>query len=744
MFGSVTQKTNGNKTPESSKLHHFVQNHRLDRMYLAMDRNLYISSLRHGLSLSIPFFLFGSMALVLINLPIPIYHDFIRTFMDGLLVNIFLWVFYATMGILSLVMLASVSYSFGRLADPTRSGLYPLTCLVSYFVFVIDQTGNVDFQSFGSNWMFTSVLVTLFSCSILKRFLDIAQYVHDRHYHEGIDLDFQNVMVSLVPIAGCISIAVLVKLGLNWIFGTVDLHNIGSKLFISLFEIVGTGAGGAVLFIFLIHILWFFGIHGSNMMNMVSEGMFEMGMTANIAALNAGNEPTVLFTKTFFDCFILVGGSGATLCLLLALFVGNRRSNSRSLFRCALIPSIFNINELVLFGLPVVFNPIMLIPYLLVPLVMLATSAGAMYLGFVPYCAHQVEWTTPIFLSGYQSTGSMAGAVLQLINLLIGAAIYLPFIKISEQYYSGFLKQNVAELRKTIMEREEVGNVSSLRSAEYADLQDVIKLMTADLRHALTNRKISLYYQPQFDIDGTLHGVEALLRWNHPSLGFQYPPMVIELAREDGLLQKMGYQIIETAACALERLSQQTNYPIDLAVNISPVQLERSDFCEKVQEILSRHDFHGSKLCFEVTEQIALASTDAIQKRIEDLHNMGIAFHMDDFGMGHSSITYLQYGAFDTVKLDGSLVKDMEKNPRTCEIISGINQMSESLHLNTIAEFVETSSQREMLNDLGCHIYQGYLYSPALELPKLEVYLMEQGVISKLSDKKHTLEQLYL
>ena len=744
MFHPVKQHVNGERLEKNAKKQSFIQKHRLDRVYLAMDRNIYISALRHGLSLSIPFFLFGSMALVLINLPISYYQDFIHTFLDGMLLDVFFCLFYSTMGILSLVMLISVSYSFGRLADPGRSGVYPLTCLISYFVFVIDKTGDVNFQCFGSNWMFTAVIVTLFCCSLLRHFLDIAKTIHDKHYHEGIDLDFQNVMVSLVPIAGCIVVSLLMKLLLNHVLGTVDLHNVGSELFTSLFKYVGTGVCGAILFIFLIHILWFFGIHGSNMMNMVSEGMFELGMIANVAAMNAGAKPTVLFTKTFFDCFILMGGSGATMCLLLALFAGNKRSNSRSIFKCALLPSLFNINELILFGLPVVFNPIMLIPYLLVPLVLLGTSALAMYFGFVPYCVHQVEWTTPIFLSGYQSTGSYAGAVLQLINLLIGAAIYLPFLKISEQYYSGFLKQNVTDLRNTIIEREEVGNVSSLHSAEYAQLQDVIKLMTADLRHALSNRKISLYYQPQFDIHGKLHGVEALLRWKHPSLGFQYPPMVIELAREDGILQKMGYQIIETAACALERLSQETKYPIDLAVNISPVQLERSDFCDKVLEIMNKHDFHGSKLCFEVTEQIALGSTEAIQKRIDELHKMGIAFHMDDFGMGHSSITYLQYGAFDTVKLDGSLVKDMENNPRTREIIAGVNQMSESLNLNTIADFVETEEQRDMLDSLGCHIYQGYLYSAALELPKLETYLMEQGVIGTISNKKYKSEELYL
>ena len=744
MNDSVKQQAKTKGTERQSRIEKLFMNNCLDKLYQAMDKNIYISSLRHGLSLSIPFFLFGSLALVLLHLPIPFYQQFLKSFLDGELVTIFLWLFYSSMGILSLIMLVSVSYSFGKLADPGRSGIYPLTCMISYFVFCIDENSRVEFEMFNSDWLFTTCIITLCCCSLLRKLLKASQKLHDRHYHEGIDLDFQNVMVSLIPIAGCVIVFLVVKLIMIHLIGSVSLQNIGSDIFTVLFENIGTGVGGAILFIFLIHILWFFGIHGSNMLNMVSVSMFEVGMAANVAAVSAGQEPSCLFTKTFFDCFILMGGSGATLCLLLAMLIGNRRSNSKSLFRCALIPSIFNVNELVLFGLPVVFNPIMLIPFLLVPLVLLGTSALSMYLGLVPYCTNEVIWTIPILLSGYQSTGSIAGSVLQLVNLVIGAAIYLPFIRLSEQYYSGYLKQNVNQLRSTIMDREEIGDTSSLHSPQYRDLQDVIKLMTADLRHALNNRKISLYYQPQFNIDGTLHGVEALLRWNHPSLGFLYPPMVIELAREDGILQKMGYQIIETGACALERLSQETKYPIDLAVNISPVQLEDPTFCGTVQEILSRHDFHGSKLCFEVTEQIALGSTELVRKRMDQIHEMGIAFHMDDFGMGHSSMTYLQYGVFDTVKLDGSLVKDMEKNPRTREIIAGIAQMSEALNYDIVAEFVETAEQRAMLNDLGCHIYQGYLYSPALELNRLETYLKEESVIDQLLKTKPTDADLYL
>ena len=688
--------------------------------------------------------MFGSLALVLLNLPIPGYSQWVRTVFDGQIAMAALGLFHATMGILALVLITSVSYSYGQTADPANTGCYPLTCLVSYAAFVVDPNDGLGFAMLGANWLFTAVLVTLCTCSLLRMLLGVSQRWHNKHYHEGIDLDFQSVIVSLLPIAGCVFTVLMARAILTALLGSINLQNVGSLLFTGLFEEVGTGMLGSFLFIFLIHILWFFGIHGSNMLNMVSATMFEAGMDVNVAAVAAGEAAPVLFTKTFFDNFILMGGSGATLCLLLALLVSNKRGNARNLFKVSILPSLFNINELVLFGFPVVFNPIMLIPFLVVPLVLLCTSSAAMALGLVPYCTQQVMWTTPILFSGVASTGSWTGAALQLVNLVIGAAIYLPFIHLSEQYYSDLLKQNANHLRDTIIEREEAGDTSSLNTPVYQSLHEVIKLLTADLRYALANRKISLYYQPQFYSNGKLYGVESLLRWNHPSLGFLYPPMVLALAKEEDLLIRMGYQIIETAACALERLSQEVRYPIDLAVNILPVQLEDPDFCDNVQLVLDAHNFHGCTLCFEVTEQIALASTDAIQERILRLQKMGIPFHMDDFGMGHSSMIYLQNNEFAAVKLDGSLIRGMMDNPKAQEIISSIQQMSQSLHYDLIAEYVETPEQRDKLDELGCPIHQGYLYSPAVSLPDLELYLHSKGVINQRNHEPAQDRELYL
>jgi len=128
-------------------------------------------------------------------------------------------------------------------------------------------------------------------------------------------------------------------------------------------------------------------------------------------------------------------------------------------------------------------------------------------------------------------------------------------------------------------------------------------------------------------------------------------------------------------------------------------------------------------MCFEITEQMALATSGVVPERMLRLKKNGIVFHMDDFGMGHSSMQYLQDNEFEAVKLDGSLVKHVLDNERCQTIIAGIYQMADSLNYELIAEYVETEEQRQKLEALGCCIYQGYLYSPAVPMDKLEVFL---------------------
>lgn len=708
-----------------------------------VENSEFVLAMRRGLLLCIPFLIIGSFCIVFTSFPIPEYQEWIKTVAGGWIYNAIMWIYNATMGSVTLFVILAISYSYGNKADHDELGFYMLTGIVSYIVFATEDISDISFTIFDSTWLFTGIIVAISSCLLFRRFYALSKKSVKNKYQNGVDMDFRNTVLVILPVTGVVLLFAAVKLILVQGVG-INIQNIGSYLMMHLFDMIGTGLFGAVVFVFLIHIMWFFGIHGSNMLSMVSEQLFEHGMLENMASVASGGAAMHIFTKTFFDVFVLMGGSGATLCLLLAMLL-RKKKKDKTLFKVSIIPAIFNINEIVLFGLPVVFNPIMLIPFISVPLVLMGISALVIYLGIVPIPSVQVTWTTPVLFSGYLCTGSMAGAILQAVLLAVGAAIYTPFIKLSEVYYDRMLQKNILSLIKEMQECEEKGERIALKTGPRSK-RDIVKMLTKDLRTAIAKDEIMLYYQPQVMNDGSIYGVEALLRWKHPVAGYLYPPLVIELARQDNLLDELGIILIEKAARDLEHLAQQFTKPIHMSVNISPVQFESDTFCGKVKEILEKYDIKNCTMCFEVTEQLALATTGIVSQRIEELRKMGIPFHMDDFGMGHSSMKYLQNNEFEAVKLDGSLVREMLDNTRSQEIISGIQQMALPLNYELIAEYVETKEQKNVLEGLGCHIYQGALYGMAVPLHELEDFLKDYDMCtaedSKLREAQPVDEQL--
>ena len=377
-------------------------------------------------------------------------------------------------------------------------------------------------------------------------------------------------------------------------------------------------------------------------------------------------------------------------------------------------------------GIPVVYNPILFIPFLMTPIVLTSISYFAMYIGLIPLAVHQVEWTTPIILSGYVSTGSFAGSLLQLFNLAVGVLIYLPFIKIAQNRYFRNLKYNVDRLTAAVIENEQTGVNYSLL-ARNDKLSSTAKTLASDLKNAVKRGQIMVYYQPQINYDGEIAGIEALLRWKHDIVGFVYPPLVIRLAEETGIMNELGHMIAETSIKELNIIDKICGNNIKLSINISPGQLNDKEFFNDIKSLLDKYNVGRNRLGLELTEQTALTCSPVILDRIDKIHDMGVFIIMDDFGMGHSSLMYLQNNHFDVVKLDGSLVRDMLTNDRSCDIISSIVYLSKSLNFRIIAEYVETEEQKNKLKELGCYIYQGYLYSPAVPADELERYVSNGG-----------------
>jgi cellobiose PTS system EIIC component len=216
--------------------------------------------------------------------------------------------------------------------------------------------------------------------------------------------------------------------------GVPDVHNYIFTIIQKPLLGLASSLGAALLVVFLLHLLWFFGLHGANILLPITTALFLPLMSANVNAFAAGQPAPNIITSSFFDTFVYMGGAGTAICLLAAIFLVGKREDNKAKAKLGLAPSIFNINEPVLFGMPLVLNPIYVIPFILTPLVLTIVSYAAIAAHIVPKTIALVVWTMPPIISGFLATGSVMGIVLQLVNLAIGIIIYIPFVMLSEKH----------------------------------------------------------------------------------------------------------------------------------------------------------------------------------------------------------------------------------------------------------------------------------------------------------------------
>ena len=235
------------------------------------------------------------------------------------------------------------------------------------------------------------------------------------------------------------------------------------------------------------------------------------------------------------------------------------------------------------------------------------------------------------------------------------------------------------------------------------------------LRKALDNGELQLFYQPQLDIEAKqIIGVEALLRWTHPEKGLLSAASFIPLAEETGLILTIGEWVLQTA-CRHNTSLQKAGYkPMRVAVNISGLQFKQKSFVKTVQQALNSASLDPRYLELELTESILMDTTDQTIMRLKELKSMGVRIAIDDFGTGYSSLNYLHRFPIDTLKIDKSFVRDISINPDDNAIITAIVSLACNLNLQVIAEGVETTHQLLSLYHLGSTLMQGDLMSPPL------------------------------
>jgi diguanylate cyclase (GGDEF)-like protein len=245
-----------------------------------------------------------------------------------------------------------------------------------------------------------------------------------------------------------------------------------------------------------------------------------------------------------------------------------------------------------------------------------------------------------------------------------------------------------------------------------------------ELARALALEQLFLVYQVKRDARGFSTGAEVLLRWRHPTLGLVSPSHFISAAESTGLIVPIGTWVLRKACEKLAVWAQQAEFAhLGLSVNMSAVQFHQADFVQQVKSVIAQTGAPAHRLRLELTESLLVRNAEAVIKKMEALAQCGVTFSLDDFGTGYSSLAYLKRLPLDELKIDRSFVRDLLADDNEVPIVKMILALAESMHLEVVAEGVETAEQHAILLRYGCPGYQGFLYGWPVPIHEFEAAL---------------------
>lgn len=708
---------------------------KMDAVMEKVSQNHLITAIRRGMLQIVPLIIVGSFALVALNLPVPAYQDFMNGLFGEGWRSATLLVYKGTYEIMSIAAVMSIAYAYCQHFETVKNGQLNkfsivLSSICAYFAFNPLQDILIDADSANSQGMLGAIFVAIVSTRLYVLFWGLFPNRRDLYSYDSDSLlkySFRNV----TPLLAVLLIFALTRVLFGGLMNDITdsiLRGVNDYFFAS-----GGGFVTMLIFILIIQVLWFFGLHGTNMLDAVAKTLFVTASDINIAAVAAGEAPTQIITKQFIDCFVFIGGAGCTLGLIIALAAAGRKANGMEVAKYSIFPGIFNINETLVYGLPIIFNPYYFVPFLAAPVLSGVISYAAFSWGLVPLTAYQVDWTTPIFLSGYVTTGSFAGVVLQFVCLAVTALLYLPFVRIYHKHTQKNNQRIFSEFSKRISPESAAGKSRSIfsQSDEMGILartlvKDVLVEMSDD-----SSGSMMLKYQPKVTRDGKVWGAEALLRWYHPMYGYIPPLVVSGLCEEAELSTELGSWVIDKAYEQLAAWDKEGLAPLSVSVNMSPAQL-RDDrhLLDKLLNCIKKTGIAPARIELELTEHAAIDQSYTTRNRLEQIKEKGMNLSIDDFGMGNSSLMYIKDFGVNIIKIDMSLVREITTNVQSQEIVRSIMSLSNQLSIEVVAEGVETKEQLQKLSELGCKLYQGFYFSQAISAEEFTEYMKEHGVNS--------------
>ncbi|WP_180316723.1 PTS sugar transporter subunit IIC [Shouchella shacheensis] len=396
----------------------------------------HLVAIRDGFVAIMPLIIIGAFATLINNLPLPT----IETWQEN--VGRFLgenWTMFggniwdATFAIMGLLVTATIAYHLANSYDVDGMSAAVLSLATLIMFTPLTEDWGISMAWVGAQGLFVA-LINAMVVTELFRLLVKSKFTikMPAGVPEGVVKSFQ----ALVPMGVILMLFSLIQMGMVLAFES-SVHEQVFTLIQQPLTGLSDSLPAALLIVFIQHLLWFFGLHGTNIIGPITDSIYLPLLEQNISQFSAGvsayDVPHIV-TKAMLDAYVYMGGAGVTLGLIIAIFIVAKTSHYRTIGKLGGAGGAFNINEPVLFGLPIVLNPVMLIPFLLIPIILTLTSYFAILIGFVPKTVALLPWTMPPFISGWLvSGGSFAGVVLQIFNLGLAVLMYIPFLRAAER-----------------------------------------------------------------------------------------------------------------------------------------------------------------------------------------------------------------------------------------------------------------------------------------------------------------------
>ena len=398
-----------------------------------LGNNRYLTVLRDAFMLAFPLTMFGSIVVVFNNL--PFFPDELKGTLGTLLGN----GQNATMSIMTIFVAFGVGYYLTKSynEDGVFGGVVALASflILTPFNFLttegVEVAGALTTDRLGAKGMFIGMLAAFLATEIYVR---ITKKGIKITMPDGVPDAVSRSFSSLIPAISTLTVFLLVNAAVVGLSNT-NLHDVIYTFIQQPLTGLGSSLPATLLALFLTQILWFFGLHGQVIINSVLDPIWQTLSLENLAAYEAGQELPHIITKSFMDTFtVSLGGTGMTLMVVILMAFVMKSKQLKEIGKLGLGPGIFNVNEPVIFGLPIVLNASMVIPWVLTPLVVTVFNYFMMASGIFPATTGVVvPWTMPLFFSGMMATNSIMGGILQLIDVVIVAAIWFPFLKVQDK-----------------------------------------------------------------------------------------------------------------------------------------------------------------------------------------------------------------------------------------------------------------------------------------------------------------------